>query len=380
MAGTTDARVAAQRLRFLTEGRAENGTVRNPILASWRRSAEHAVAADRVQPPYVGDLDLEKPLVRAAEPALRALCEAVSGQPLSIVLADPDGLVMARLTADAQLERRLDRAMLAPGFRYAEGTVGTNGIGTALEMGGPAAVLGHEHYAENLEDLACAAVPVAHPVTGRALGLVNLTTWRKDAGPLLLPLARTAAQQVQAALRDVADAAERALLREYLRLERRTAGVVLAVGEGVTVLSDRARGLLDEPGREALLAAAAEASGARRSGPRRVVLPDGRAVRLHCRVVESGGRVAGVVASVGSHHLLVRPAAAGGGPARQRAEGTVERTVGDTAASPRLQDLEREAIVRALRAADGDRAAAAEALGMSRATIYRRIRAYRILD
>jgi hypothetical protein len=57
-------------------------------------------------------------------------------------------------------------------------------------------VFGHEHYAEHLEDLACAAVPVRHPISGKAAGAVNLTSWRKDAGRLLIALAQSTARQV----------------------------------------------------------------------------------------------------------------------------------------------------------------------------------------
>ena len=73
---------------------------------------------------------------------------------------------------------------LAPGFSYAEEHVGTNGIGTALEGGGPARVFGHEHYVEHLEEFACTGVPVRHPVTHKVLGVVDLTCWRRDAGTM----------------------------------------------------------------------------------------------------------------------------------------------------------------------------------------------------
>ena len=107
----------------------------------------------------------------------------------------PSGWRSSRLTADHDLERHLDRVQLAPGFSYAEEFAGTNGIGTALESGRAAHVFGHEHYAEHLEDLACAAVPIRHPISGKAAGAVNLTSWRKDAGRLLIALAQSTARQ-----------------------------------------------------------------------------------------------------------------------------------------------------------------------------------------
>ena len=93
-------------------------------------------------------------LARTADPVLRHLHEQLDGQPISIILTDAAGVVLTRLTADHDLERHLDGVKLAPGFSYAEDRVGTNGIGTALESGGPAHVFGHEHYAEHLEGLA----------------------------------------------------------------------------------------------------------------------------------------------------------------------------------------------------------------------------------
>src|SRR5208337_167895 len=125
----------------------------------------------------------------AAEPVLRHLHEQLDGQPISVVLTDASGLVLLRLTADRDLERQLDAITLAPGFVYAEDVVGTNGIGTALESGGPAHVFGHEHYAEHLERMACAAVPVRDPLSGKTACVLDLTCWRRHADPLMVSLA-----------------------------------------------------------------------------------------------------------------------------------------------------------------------------------------------
>ena len=180
---TGDSRLARARERFLTGEPVEPGQVRDTILASWRRSREWHVAADRIDLSYDRDPDLDTPLTRTALPVLQNLRENLQGEPVSVILTDAHGVALSRLTADHDLERHLDRVQLTPGFSYAEKLVGTNGIGTALESGQAAHVFGHEHYAEHLEDLACAAVPVRHPISGRAVGAVNLTCWRKDARP-----------------------------------------------------------------------------------------------------------------------------------------------------------------------------------------------------
>src|SRR5690242_6687071 len=192
--------LAAARERFLTTENVAPNQVRAPILASWWRSRESNVAADNIKLDYVRDPDLDTPLTRSALPILRNLRDNLGGQPISIILTDPVGLVLARLVCDRELEQHLDRVQLAPGFSYAEDSVGTNGIGTALEGGGTMYVFGHEHYAENLENLACAATPIHHPISGKTIGAVDLTCWQRDAGPLLISLAKTTADQIRQAL------------------------------------------------------------------------------------------------------------------------------------------------------------------------------------
>src|SRR5216683_1269610 len=210
---TDDTALAGARERFLAAEPIEPGQVRDTILASWWRSRRGNVAADYIDLSYVRDPDLDTPLTRNALPVLRSLRENLEGQPISVILTDARGVVLSRLTADHDLERHLDGVQLVPGFSYAEEFAGTNGIGTALESGQAAHVFGHEHYAEHLEDLACAAAPVRHPVSGRIIGAVDLTCWRRDAGELLIALAHSTAGQITQALLNDTSAGEAQLLQ-----------------------------------------------------------------------------------------------------------------------------------------------------------------------
>ena len=270
------------RVRFLTAEPVEPGRVRGPILASWRRSRESNVAADRIEMPYIHDPNLDTPLIRSAEPVLRQLNEQLAGQPISIVLTDQAGLVLSRLTGDPTLARHLDLVQLAPGFSYAEEFVGTNGIGTALEGGQPMHVFGHEHYAEDLEDLACAGVPIQHPISGKTVGAVDLTCWRSDAGPLLMTLAKTTAGQIRQALLADAAAQEIELLQEYLRVCRRAPGIVIALNNELVMMNDYARTVLAPADQAALLQQATEALAERRRSVL-VELPTGTRLRMYTR-------------------------------------------------------------------------------------------------
>jgi sigma-54 dependent transcriptional regulator, acetoin dehydrogenase operon transcriptional activator AcoR len=288
--------LAEARERFLAAESVDPNAVRKPILASWWRSRQWHVAADHIELDYLHDPDLESNLARTADPVLRHLHEQLDGQPISIILTDSAGVVLTRLTADRDLERQLDGVKLAPGFSYAEARVGTNGIGTALESGGPAHVFGHEHYAEHLEQFGCAGVPIHDPVSGKTVGVIDLTCWRKNADPLLVSLVKATADQITQALLAAGSRRDMHLLQEYVRACRRTGGIVLALGNDVVMLNDHARQVLDPGDQSALIGHATEALARHNPGAVTVDLPSGVAARMFCRRIAGDGPFAdGVV-------------------------------------------------------------------------------------
>jgi transcriptional regulator of acetoin/glycerol metabolism len=303
-AGTIPDRLAKARERFLAAEPIEVDAVREPILASWLRSRHWHVAADRIDLRYIRNPDPETMLARAAAPVLRHLHEQLDGQPISIILTDARGLVLSRLTADRQLERHLEGVKLAPGFSYAEELVGTNGIGTALESGAPAHVFGHEHYAERLEGLACAGVPLHHPISGKTIGVIDLTCWRRHADPLLVSLVRSTAEQISQALSAVSSGRDFNLLQEYMRACRHGGGIVLALGNDVVMMNDHARSVLDPGDQQALLGHAVEVLTARPAATITVELPSGVSARMSCRRASSDGPYADGVVQV---KLLAAP-------------------------------------------------------------------------
>jgi transcriptional regulator of acetoin/glycerol metabolism len=312
---TTDgAALAAAREGFLRVETPDVSGVREAILASWWRSREADVAADRLELQYVRDPNLDTPLTRSAEPVLRHLRDQLEGQAVSIVLTDPAGVVLSRLTADSALEQHLDRVNLAPGFSYAEAVVGTNGIGTALEAGRPMHVFGHEHYAENLEQLACAGVPIRHPTSGKTVGVLDLTCWRRDAGPLLVTLAKTTAEQIRQALLTETGMREIELLHAYMRACKHSSGMVFALNNDVVMMNETARTTLASGDQTALLRHAAEALAERREAVQ-AHLPSGVQVRLHTRPVQAEGRIAGGVVDV---RVIEPPGCGTTGPVPER--------------------------------------------------------------
>ena len=286
------------RTTFLAEGTASTDVVREPILASWTRSRLWDVPTDHLEVPFETEVDAESVLLRAARPVLRESAEQFTAEPVSLILCDANGIVLTRDTGDAVLEEHLDRVWLAPGFSYAEQHVGTNGIGTALEGGGPARVFGHEHYVEHLEELACAGVPVRHPVTHKVLGVVDLTCWRRDAGAMMVAAAASLSRRIEATLLEQSGRREHALLHDYLTACRRNRDAVIGVGADLLMLNDRARALLTPADQGPLLAEAVEALATGRRQQLLVDLPSGMTARVQCKPSFSEGTVSGGVVQV----------------------------------------------------------------------------------
>ena len=234
----------------------------------------------------------------SSEPILRQLQEQLTDQQVSIVLTDANGLVVDRRAPRGLLTRHLDRVNLAPGFSYAENLVGTNGVGTTLESGLPTLVMGHEHYAENLEQLTCAGAPIHHPLSGVLLGAIDLTTWAKEPGSLLLTLAVTTATSIERNMLTLASQDELALLREYMGACQHAGGVVMAISDELVMMNDHARQSLNLADQAALLVRAADARG--RQHPTTLVaeLPSGLMSRIHYQPAFLDERLVGGVLRV----------------------------------------------------------------------------------
>ncbi|MGY1985765.1 helix-turn-helix domain-containing protein [Blastococcus sp. SYSU DS0669] len=171
-----DGRLAAPRLR-----------------ASWRRSQEYGVPPDEVLPRFTGSVDTGSLLYECGSQVLAGLQATIANEPVSLMVADREGLVLTRLCSDAGMRRSLDAVHLAPGFYYSERQAGTNGLGLSLADRAPTLVRAADHYCAELRGYTCAAVPVLDPVSGELAGSMNLTTWSDSSSELLLALAQAAA-------------------------------------------------------------------------------------------------------------------------------------------------------------------------------------------
>ena len=223
--------------------------MRSGILASWQRCQASGLGPADVDLPYAPDMESEELLLRASAPVLERLHAMLVDTPVCAVLSDAAARILVRRAGEPGLNRHLDAVQLVEGFSYHEADAGTNGIGTAVAEGRPAVVLAGEHFADRFLAFACAGVPIRDPFSGRIRGVVDLTSWRRDASPLMAALAAEAAQNIEMRLLEQYSVRERALLAQA----RRAGGMGLAA---------QARPACEAPGEGA---GSDEADGARRT-------------------------------------------------------------------------------------------------------------------
>lgn len=273
-------------------------TLRSLIDVSWERSRNAQAKMGQPSPTFFERLDEESLLLRAARPVLAALADELVNEPVCIILTDSQGVVLQRDGGDRSLIAALDNVLLAPGFRYSEDEVGTNGIGTALEVGAPLLVDGNDHYSEALRSFSCAGALITHPTTGTLLGLLDITTSAGNSNSLLLSFAKLAARRIQERVLDEANELDRALLAGYYSACQHSGGSVIAVSKGVFIMNTLTQQHFDANDQAALLDQARESIGGRSSSTLIADLPSGIIARLAYRPMMLDERLAGGIIQI----------------------------------------------------------------------------------
>lgn len=278
----------------LVSGRRVAG-VRPEIARSWERSARSGVRRDAVALP--GRLGGDRPhrLLRAAGAVVERLARRLHGQHLAVVLADADARVIDVRTGQPGVLAWLDRLGVVPGALLAEEAVGTNAIGSAVEERRPFAVVGAEHYRENLRRLSARAVPVRHPVTGVVKGALALACRTEDDSVLLLPLVEEAAAGIEAALADDATRHERLLLDRFLQTTRRSAAAVVCLNRDLLISNTLAGPLVSPADQPFLWDWATRVLAGRDEYCGELRLAEDVVVQARCAVVRDDDQEAGVL-------------------------------------------------------------------------------------
>lgn len=290
---------------------------KSALVASWHRSSglHRLDPAENTPPKRLTDAELNRarqniePLIRAAQPSLDRLFLAVGGTGCCIVLASRDGIPVERRGTPGD-DTTFRNWGLWLGNLWSEESEGTNGIGTCLAEQRAVTIHRDQHFLTRNTDLSCTTAPIFDH-EGNLVAALDVSSCRADLTESFVNLISLA----------VSDAARRIESENFRAAFPRERILLAPVGE-------RAAG--------ALLAVDADD----------LVVGATRAARLALGITQSGLAKRLPVADLISGSAM---------PARD------------------LDEAERSALKRALARADGNVSAAAANLGISRATLHRKL-------
>ena len=290
--------MAEARIGYLSTGDADSGAVSDFVAASWRRSRGAGVAADGGEVPFIGDIDISSRLVRYSQPIIDRLIDATEDIPLSIALCDNKARVLTRVDTTRTIGLLLDGIFLAPGFDYAEGHIGTNGVGTALEAGRSVQIVGPEHFHERFQPYSCSGALIRDPMTGRIEGVLDLTCLTEHSTPMLHSIVRSAATDIEQSLLHDRSMRQQALFEAFLRVDSRSKSAVFAIGGQVMMANALAQSTFDPVEQRMILHHARYMSECRSLAEDEIELPGDRLALLRGTRVSAGSEIVGMVVEV----------------------------------------------------------------------------------
>ncbi|MGO4189047.1 GAF domain-containing protein [Pseudarthrobacter sp. TAF60_1] len=150
------------------------------LAESWRRSMALGISPDQHSPRHLHEaadvLELRREhRLQQVMPALHDLLadDSTSGRHL-LVLTDARGEILWRVGSPDVL-RRADRLEFSEGADWSEAGIGTNAISEALVTGRPVQLFSAEHLVRTHHEWACTAAPITDPLTGKLLGVLDVS-------------------------------------------------------------------------------------------------------------------------------------------------------------------------------------------------------------
>jgi DNA-binding CsgD family transcriptional regulator len=282
----------------LADGPRGQRRISDAILRSWRRSADAGLIPHQIRAPYDPDIDTGGRLRWAASPGMAAVSGDLAEIDAALLLTDARGHVIERW-ASARTSSAMDQIGAAAGFVCDESIVGTNSIGAALRTRRRSVVRGLEHFADGLTAVSCASGVVTDPITGRLLGVVNMTCAVPAYNAVMPALVGRVVHEAQQRLIGASGVTATALYAAFLQARRRAKGPI-AVLDGRSMFVNSAGALIVQPADRAVLWDWAEPLLGTGSGHATSVAALASGVRcVRCEPVYDGDLIAGAIVWLG---------------------------------------------------------------------------------
>ena len=174
--------------------------MRSDVVQSWARSSPY-VPRDRVRAPLTPEDRarerwLASPLRGPVDAIRDDLVRLAGDGDFVVAVTGPDGMILWT-HGSRWMRARAEEVHFVPGGQWGETAMGTNALGLSLAIQAPSQVFSAEHFSPAVHEWVCYSAPVADPVSGRPLGVVDLSTTWDRANPLALATATMIARTLE---------------------------------------------------------------------------------------------------------------------------------------------------------------------------------------
>ncbi|BCB37744.1 sigma-54-dependent transcriptional activator [Bacillus cereus] len=188
--------------KFVDEGVLDSNRINERISESWYRCKQanvnpHMNKGQKILSSNIFQDQKKKSeiFLDIAIPQIQNMRKTIDELQMMALLIDPDGYVLS-LSGNEQTLKRAKHINFIEGVKWTEATVGTNAIGTALEIEEAIMISGTEHYSVASHSWSCAAAPI-HNDDGKLIGVLDFSCPIEFSHPYMLGMVTSIAHAIE---------------------------------------------------------------------------------------------------------------------------------------------------------------------------------------
>ncbi|EOQ12799.1 sigma-54-dependent Fis family transcriptional regulator [Bacillus cereus] len=188
--------------KFVNEGVLDSNRINQRISESWHRCKQANVNPHMNKGQKVLSSNIFREQKKKSEifldialPQIQNMRKTIDELQMMALLIDPDGYVLS-LSGNKQTLKRAKHINFIEGVKWTETAVGTNAIGTALEIEEAIMISGTEHYSVVSHSWSCAAAPI-HNDDGKLIGILDFSCPIEFSHPYMLGMVTSIAHAIE---------------------------------------------------------------------------------------------------------------------------------------------------------------------------------------
>lgn len=188
--------------KFINEGVLDSNRINERISESWHRCKQANVNPHMNKGQKILSSNFFQDQKKKSEifldiaiPQIQNMRKTIDELQMMALLIDPGGYVLS-LSGNKQTLKRAKHINFIEGVKWTEAAVGTNAIGTALEIEEAIMISGTEHYSVVSHSWSCAAAPI-HNDDGKLIGVLDFSCPIEFSHPYMLGMVTSIAHAIE---------------------------------------------------------------------------------------------------------------------------------------------------------------------------------------